>query len=62
VPFAGGFVPDGFLQANGQELQIADFPALFNLIGTIYGGDGVTTFSLPDLTGRTVDGAPSQFP
>jgi microcystin-dependent protein len=29
VPFAGGFVPDGFLQANGQELQIADFPALF---------------------------------
>jgi microcystin-dependent protein len=62
VPFAGGFVPDGFLQANGQELQIADFPALFNLIGTIYGGDGVTTFALPDLTGRTVVGAPSQFP
>jgi microcystin-dependent protein len=62
VPFAGGFVPDGFLQANGQELQIADFPALFTLIGTIYGGDGVTTFALPDLSGRTVVGAPSQFP
>jgi microcystin-dependent protein len=62
VPFAGNFVPDGFLQANGQELPIADYPALFNLIGTTYGGDGVTTFALPDLTGRTVVGATSQLP
>jgi microcystin-dependent protein len=62
VPFAGGFVPDGFLQAAGQELQIADYPTLFNLIGTMYGGDGVTTFALPNLTGRTVVGATSQLP
>jgi microcystin-dependent protein len=60
VPFAGSFAPDGFLQAAGQELQIADYPALFNLIGTIYGGDGVTTFALPDLSGRTVVGAAPQ--
>jgi microcystin-dependent protein len=61
VPFAGGFVPDGFLQANGQEVQIADFPALFNLIGATYGGDGVTTFAMPDLSGRTVVGATPQL-
>jgi microcystin-dependent protein len=62
VPFAGNFVPDGFLQAAGQELQIAEYPNLFNLIGTMYGGDGVTTFALPDLSGRTVVGATSQLP
>jgi microcystin-dependent protein len=55
-------VPDGFLQANGQELQIADYLPLFNLIGTTYGGDGVTTFALPDLSGRTVVGTTSQAP
>jgi microcystin-dependent protein len=60
VPFAGNFVPDGFLQANGQEVLINDHPFLFSLIGTTYGGDGVTTFALPDLTGRTVVGASSQ--
>jgi microcystin-dependent protein len=62
VPFAGNFVPDGFLQANGQELPIADYVPLFDLIGTTYGGDGVTTFALPDLSGRTVVGATSQAP
>jgi microcystin-dependent protein len=62
VPFAGSFVPDGFLQANGQELPIADYTALFSLIGTTYGGNGVTTFALPDLSGRTVVGATSQAP
>jgi microcystin-dependent protein len=61
VPFAGGFVPDGFLQANGQEVPINDYPVLFNLIGTTYGGDGVTTFAMPDLSGRTVIGASSQL-
>jgi microcystin-dependent protein len=60
VPFAGNFVPDGFLQANGQEVLINDHPFLFSLIGTTYGGDGVTTFAMPDLTGRTVVGASSQ--
>jgi microcystin-dependent protein len=62
VPFAGSFVPDGFLQAAGQTLQIADFPNLFQLIGTTYGGDGVTTFSLPDLRGRTIVGEAFQLP
>jgi microcystin-dependent protein len=62
VPFAGWFVPDGFLQANGQELQIAEYPELFNIIGTMYGGDGNTTFALPNLTGRTAVGASSPEP
>jgi microcystin-dependent protein len=62
VPFAGNFVPDGFMQAAGQILQIADFPTLFQLIGTTYGGDGITTFSLPDLRGRTIVGESPQLP
>jgi microcystin-dependent protein len=60
VPFAGTFVPGGFLEAAGQTLQIADYENLFQLIGTIYGGDGDTTFQLPDLRGRTIVGASSQ--
>jgi microcystin-dependent protein len=62
VPFAGTFVPGGFMQAAGQVLQIADHEALFQLIGTTYGGDGMTTFQLPDLRGRTIVGASSQLP
>ncbi len=62
VPFAGSFVPSGFMQAAGQTLQIADFPTLFSLIGTTYGGNGVTTFSLPDLRGRTIVGELFQLP
>src|SRR5262245_45535010 len=62
VPFAGTFVPGGFMEAAGQTLQIADQDALFQLIGTTYGGDGMTTFQLPDLHGRTIDGASSQLP
>jgi len=62
VPFAGNFVPDGFLQANGQEVLINDYPLLFSFIGTNYGGDGNTTFALPDLTGRTAVGATLQSP
>src|SRR5262245_14535130 len=61
VPFAGGFVPGGFMEAAGQTLQIADNENLFQLIGTTYGGDGVTTFQLPDLRGRTIVGASSQL-
>jgi microcystin-dependent protein len=59
VPFAGTFVPGGFMEAAGQTLQIADHDALFQLIGTTYGGDGMTTFQLPDLRGRTIVGASS---
>jgi microcystin-dependent protein len=50
--FAGNFAPLGFAFCNGQLLSIADYDALFALIGTTYGGDGQTTFALPDLRGR----------
>lgn len=46
------FCPRGWLQTNGQLLQIAQNTALFSLLGTTYGGDGRTTFGLPDLRGR----------
>src|SRR5689334_22500286 len=52
--FAGNFAPQGWAMCNGQLLQIAQYDALFNLYGTIYGGDGQTTFGLPDLRGRVV--------
>jgi hypothetical protein len=47
--FAFGFAPVGWAPCNGQLLQIAQFAALYNLIGTTYGGDGQTTFALPKL-------------
>jgi microcystin-dependent protein len=51
--FAGNFGPGGSPLANGQLLSIAQYTALFSLLGTTYGGDGLTTFALPDLGGRT---------
>lgn len=51
--FAGNFAPNGTVACEGQLLSIAQYTALFAVIGTIYGGDGVTTFALPDLRGRT---------
>jgi microcystin-dependent protein len=59
MPFAGNFVPADYLPADGRLLQIGQNTALFSLIGTIYGGDGMTTFALPDLRGRTIIGASS---
>lgn len=50
--FAGNFAPVGWAFCNGQLLAIAENDALFALIGTTYGGDGQTTFALPDLRGR----------
>lgn len=52
--FGFNFCPRGTLPANGQLLSISQNTALFSLIGTIYGGDGRTTFALPDLRGRTM--------
>ncbi|MFZ5962279.1 phage tail protein [Thalassococcus sp. BH17M4-6] len=52
TPFAGNFCPRATLPANGQLLSIAENSALFSLYGTMYGGDGRTTFALPDLRGR----------
>lgn len=55
--FAGAFAPSGWMFANGQLLSIAQNQALFSLLGTAYGGDGRTTFALPDLRGRTLLGS-----
>jgi microcystin-dependent protein len=51
--FAGNFAPRGWMFCQGQLLAIAEYDALFALIGTTYGGDGQTTFGLPDLRSRT---------
>lgn len=56
-----GFAPRGFAQCNGQLLPISQNAALFSLLGTIYGGNGTTTFSLPDLRGRTPVGFGNGF-
>jgi microcystin-dependent protein len=50
--FAGNFAPRGWAFCNGQELMIAQNTALFSILGTTYGGNGQTTFALPDLRGR----------
>ena len=50
--FGGNFAPGGFAFADGQLLSISSNTALFSLYGTTYGGDGRTTFGLPDLRGR----------
>jgi microcystin-dependent protein len=50
--FAGNFAPRGWAFCNGQILSIAQNTALFSLLGTTYGGDGRTTFALPNLQGR----------
>ena len=50
--FGGNFAPRGWALCNGQLLSISQNNMLFALIGTTYGGDGVTTFALPDLRGR----------
>ena len=54
--FAGNFAPRGFAFCNGQLFSIAENTALFSVIGTTYGGDGQTTFALPDLRGRVAVG------
>jgi microcystin-dependent protein len=51
--FAGSFAPTGWAFCDGQLLPISQNTALFSLIGTTYGGNGVSTFGLPDLRGRT---------
>ena len=62
MPFAGDFVPTDYLPADGRLLQISQNTALYSLLGTTYGGDGVHTFALPDLRGRTIIGASSVDP
>ena len=50
--FGGNFAPAGWMFCDGQPMPISENDALFNLIGTTYGGDGQETFDLPDLQGR----------
>jgi microcystin-dependent protein len=50
--FAGNFAPAGWMFCEGQLLPISENEVLFTLIGTTYGGDGQSTFALPDLRGR----------
>jgi len=50
--FGGNFAPRGWALCDGQLLAVSGNEALFSLVGTIYGGDGQTTFGLPDLRGR----------
>jgi microcystin-dependent protein len=59
LPFVGeifimgcNFPPTGYAACNGQILAISEYETLFNLIGTTYGGDGQTTFAVPDMRGR----------
>lgn len=56
IPMAFGYVPQGWASCEGQLLGINQYQALFSLLGTTYGGNGTTTFALPDLRGRRVVG------
>lgn len=55
--FGFNYAPRGWAKCDGQLLPIASFSAVFSLLGTAYGGDGRTTFGLPDLRGRAPVGA-----
>lgn len=59
MPIGFGFAPRGWELCNGQLLAISSNTALFSLLGTTFGGDGRTTFGLPDLRGRTMRGVGS---
>jgi len=50
--FGGNFAPAGWALCNGQLLSISQYAALFSILGTTYGGNGVQTFALPNLQGR----------
>jgi len=54
--FPYNFAPKGFYICDGQLLSIAQYTALFSLIGTMYGGNGTTDFALPNLKAQTPEG------
>ena len=56
VTFAFNFTPTGWAPCDGRLLPVAQNKALFSLLGTIYGGDGVNTFAVPSLSPVTADG------
>ena len=58
IPFAGSTAPQGYLLCDGREVSRTDYPYLFDAIGTTYGeGDGNTTFNLPNLQDKFIEGA-----
>src|SRR5262249_17942098 len=57
--FAGNFAPNGWAFCDGQLMPVSQNTALFAILGTTYGGNGASTFALPDLRGRTIIGAGS---
>lgn len=62
MPAAFGYAPKGWAQCNGTTLPISQYQALFSLLGTTYGGNGSTTFLLPDLRSRTPCGMGGNYP
>lgn len=65
MPFAGSVIPKNWALCNGALLAIQTNSALFSLLGTYYGGDGMRTFALPDLRGRAIlgsSGGGGQYP
>lgn len=62
VPFAGTVIPPKTLLCDGKVYLIDDYPALFNVIGAQYGGNGLTTFAVPDMRGRGVIGMDNMAP
>lgn len=60
--FAGNFAPVGWLICDGTLLPIQNYDALYSLLGTTYGGNGTTTFALPDLRGRIPIHRNTQYP
>jgi microcystin-dependent protein len=54
--FGGNFAPNHWAFCTGQIMSIAQNPALFSIVGTIYGGDGISTFALPNFAGRVAVG------
>src|SRR5207253_10775579 len=60
--FPFNFAPKGWAFCSGQLMPISQNTALFSILGTTYGGDGRTTFALPDLRGRTAIGAEGAAP
>ena len=59
--FAGNYAPVNYMDCDGSSLPINKNVYLFSIIGTLYGGDGVTTFSLPDLRDKEEDGTPRPY-
>ncbi|GGH72100.1 microcystin-dependent protein [Filimonas zeae] len=55
--FGGTFAPAGWMLCQGQQLSLSDYQALYTIIGTTYGGDGQTSFLLPNISSRSVVGA-----